>query len=270
MLGRSHVLSAGVGWLSGCAILESCGVAVPGVAIGAGALVSAGFGLLPDIDHPGSTVSRTLGPATRVVSTFVVWAAVTARAGSCTHCARRGGGGHRGLTHTTLGAFTVGLLVTVCAWMWPRPCALTVIGFGVWLAAHTALSSTTRARIGDMVLPGRFRRHGKHAFRFTAGTGAALIGVAAAYVLADPAVTSWWWLGIPVAWGCLAHSLGDALTFSAVPLWWPARIRGCRWTPVGTPRWMRFRTGSRTETVVVVLMAVAGLGAVTVLAGGVS
>ncbi|WP_433732013.1 metal-dependent hydrolase [Actinoplanes sp. CA-051413] len=150
------------------------------------------------------------------------------------------------------------MLATVAGHQWGQATAMALIGFAAWLASHTALTSTTRAKIGDWLLPGKFRRHGKRSFRFTAGVGAVLVGALAAIAFTDPAITSWWWLGIPVAWGCLAHSLGDALTYSAVPLWWPLEIRGCRWAPVGTPRWMRFRTGSRVETCVVAVMAVAG------------
>ncbi|HEY6117659.1 MAG TPA: metal-dependent hydrolase [Candidatus Dormibacteraeota bacterium] len=268
MMGRSHALSGAVGWLAGCASLTAIEVAVPSTIIVAGAFVSAGFALLPDLDHEGSTVSRTLGPITGFLSGLTAASSVAVRASSCRHCASTTDGGHRGLTHTAAGALAMGLLVTACALLWPHVTAWTVIGFGVWLAAHTALSSRLRARIGDMVLPGRFRRRGRLPFRVTAGVGALLIAVLAAAMLVGPVAGGWWWLGLPVFWGCLAHTLGDALTFSRVPLLWPLQIRGCRWTPVGTPRWMRFRTGSTTEKVVVGVMAVAGGAAVYMLAVG--
>ncbi len=267
MMGRSHALSGLVTWLGGCAITAAAGASVADHVIATGAVVSAGFALLPDLDHPGSTVSRTLGPVTEALSGMVSRSAVMVRASSCRHCASRPFGGHRGLTHTAAGSAFTGLLVTACATIWPRIAALIVVGFGVWLAAHTALSSRQRARIGDMVLPGRFRYLSKGTHRFAAAVGSLLLAVAAAFLLVDPAVTSWWWLGAAVAWGCTVHSLGDALTYSAVPLCWPVRIRGCRWTAVGTPRWMRFRTGSRAETAVVVLLLLAGAGSVAVLSG---
>lgn len=261
-MGRSHALSAAAGWLGGCAALTGLGADLSPTVIGAGAVVSAGFALLPDLDHAGSTVSRTLGPVTRGMSALTSFTSRSVRAGSCGHCAADNG--HRGLTHTAAGAVTAGLLASVAGDVWGRMAAMVLIGFAAWLASHTALSSAVRARIGDWLLPGMFRRRGRGSFRFTAGVGSLLIGVAAAAMFADPSVSSWWWIGIPVAWGCLAHSLGDALTFSAVPLWWPLEIRGCRWTPVGTPQWMRFRTGSRVEGFVVVLLA--AVGAVSVYA----
>lgn len=265
-MGRSHALSGAVGWLAGCAALDVVGLEVPGAVIAAGVVVSTGFALLPDLDHEGSTVSRTLGPVTGFLSGLTAGLSVTVRSSSCRHCGGHDDGGHRGLTHTAAGALVMGLLVAGCGLLWPAVTAVVVVGFAAWLAAHTALSAKTRAKVGDWLLPGKFRRRGKRAFRFTAGTGAALIGALVCLLLVDPTAGSWWWLGLPVFWGCLAHTLGDALTYSAVPLWWPARIRGCRWTAVGIPRWMRFRTDSRTEKLVVVLMFVAGAVAVHTLA----
>lgn len=40
-------------------------------------------------------------------------------------------------------------------------------------------------------------------------------------------------VGLLVALGMVVHSLGDALTSSGVPLAWPVRIDGRRWTLLG-------------------------------------
>ena len=267
MMGRSHALSGGVGWLAGCAALTAAGVTVDPAAVVFGAAVSTGCALAPDVDHPQSTVAHSLGWLTRGVATGVSRGAAALRTASCLHCASGPDrGGHRAVTHTAAGAAMVGgITANLCLWFGRTP-ALWVIAITVWLAVHAALSSRTRARIGDMILPGRFRRMGKGAHRFAAMLGAIIVaGFAAA--MADSALPAdnLWWVGLAVFWGWLAHILGDGLTYSAVPLWWPIQIRGCRWTPVGTPRWMRFRTGSRTETAVVWLMVFAGIGSVLVL-----
>lgn len=269
-MGRSHALSGGVGWLAGCAALTTAGADLDPPVVLFGALVSAGFGLMPDVDHPQSTVAHSLGWLTRTIAAGVARAAASLRTASCRHCLTGPDrGGHRAITHTALGATAAGLAtVALCTWA-GRPAVLWIVGFAVWLAAHTALSASMRAKVGDMILPGRFRRLGKGAHRFAAMVGAVLIGGAAAAAAGGTLGpgTGLWWVGLAVFWGWLAHALGDALTFSAVPLWWPVRIRGCRWTPVGTPRWMRFRTGSRTETAVVWLMAGVGVGSVLLLGG---
>lgn len=68
-------------------------------------------------------------------------------------------------------------------------------------------------------------------------------------------MATWWWLGMPLAVGCLAHTLGDAMTHSGVPLLWPFVSQGRRWRRVG-PRF--FRTNSWVEhgpvTVALVLL----------------
>ncbi|MEV0902300.1 metal-dependent hydrolase [Actinoplanes sp. NPDC049802] len=265
MMGRSHALSGGVGWLAGCAALTAAGAAPAPAAVVFGTAIATGMALAPDVDHPRSTIAYSAGHLTRMLAGGVSRAAGALRTASCGHCSTGPPrGGHRAVTHTAVGAAVAGLLAAGVSLWAGRTAALWIIGFSVWLAAHTALSPRTRARVGDMILPGRFRRF---APRFTAAVGALLVGGAGAALAAAaiPAGAAVWWVGLAVAWGWLAHACGDALTFSAVPLWWPLRIRGCRWTPVGAPRWARFRTGSATETVVVWLMIALGAGSVALL-----
>lgn len=269
-MGRSHALTAAAGWLGGCALLAATGCHPANSAVLTGAAVSAGWALVPDVDHPGSTVSRTLGPASRLLSWVVAGVARKARALSCRHCARRPArGGHRGLTHTAVGAALAGMVVAVVCLAWGRTVGIGVVGFSVWLVSHTALSAAVRAEIGDLLLPGRFRRMGRWAHRFAATVGALMAAAAATAVLVQGTPGgSWWWLGLAVAWGCFAHACGDAMTLTAVPLAWPLRIRGCRWTPLGSPRCLRFRTGSWVETVVVAVMCAGGVWAAYLLCAG--
>ena len=268
MMGRAHSLSAAVGWLGGCAGLAQMGERPTTPVVIVGAAVSAGMALLPDIDHSGSTVARTLGPVTRGIASIVAWGSAAARNSSCRHCS--GGperGGHRTVTHTAAGALAAGLIAGIVGWQVGKTAALIIIGLGVWLLAHTALSSKNRAKVGDWLLPGRFRRHGRWAHRFAASVGAVIVAALSVAVTAtQTGAGGWWWIGLPVAWGCLAHCLGDAMTLSGCPVLWPLQVQGCRWRSVGTPRWMRFRTGSRVETGVVAVMAVAGFAAAYALA----
>ncbi|MET8354151.1 metal-dependent hydrolase [Micromonospora sp. NPDC005206] len=77
---------------------------------------------------------------------------------------------------------------------------------------------------------------------------------------------SWWWVGAAAGLGTFTHSLGDSLTRSGSPLWWPLRIRGCRWRSVGSPRAIRFTTGGMGERVAVALLFLAGAGCAYALA----
>jgi len=99
MLGKSHLLVGAAGYLT---IGQTALVAIghghlgPGE-IAAGTVVCAGAAMLPDIDHPGATVSRSLGPVTWTISRFV----------------SRVAGGHRKGTHSI--PFAVGLTILL-AW----------------------------------------------------------------------------------------------------------------------------------------------------------
>ncbi|WDZ83818.1 hypothetical protein PVK37_25645 [Micromonospora cathayae] len=98
--------------------------------------------------------------------------------------------------------------------------------------------------------------------------GAGLLTGLAAAALPGPG-GGWWWVGIPLGVGCLVHSLGDALTFTRVPLPWPIRIRGGRWAALGVWAPLRFRTGSAAELFLVVpaVLALGGVSVWTLLAG---
>lgn len=104
---------------------------------------------------------------------------------------------------------------------------------------------------------------------FCAGTTYALV----------PGTT--WWIAVAVAAGCAVHCLGDAITASGCPILWPIPIPSTElryvrgqgrvptrvwrtWYLVGTPRSIRFRVGSPTETVVTWTLAI--LGAIAAIA----
>lgn len=274
MLGKSHALSGAVAWLGVCAGWQEVAAhhllpGAPGAAVVVlGAAATGGYALLPDIDHPSSTIARALGPITKALAWLTAKGAGALRRAGCEHCAAGPNrGGHRALTHTAAFAFVLGVVLGVLGGVYGRTAGLAVLGVGVWLATYPALSSRTRAEVGDMLLPGRFRRLGRGAHRFAATLGSLMLTaliVAAASTVTGPG--GWWWVGLAAGVGTFAHSVGDSLTRSGSPLWWPVRIRGCRWRSVGTPRALRFVTGGPGEWVVVVLLVLAGAGSVYVLA----
>lgn len=240
MMGRTHALSGAAGWITGCATLAATGHP-PGLrTVAFGAVIAAGHALLPDVDHPGSTIARSLGPATRLIASGVHRSAAWLRLASCQHCRRRPDrGGHRAITHTGVFALAAG------------SCAALLGGAAGWVAAATVAGLSAALAVRAMTT------------RRQRGTfGAAIAGLVAAGMLwlTAPDSTAWWWIGAPVAWGTLAHSLGDAVTKSGAPLLWPIRVRGCRWWGVGSPRWLRFRTGGGVEQVVWVLLLAGTVG----------
>ncbi len=227
MKGRTHAVSGLAVWLSGCAALSAAG-SVPGRrAVIAGALACAGAALLNDLDHPDSTVAYTFGSLSRAVARLVsrgcrrVYAA-TSRAGDVP--ARDG---HRTLTHTVLFALAAGLGTVLLCWVGGTTIAAPVLFALVGLG----LRGTVGRALRRMVL----------------GTSIVAALITAAVVLGTPAGSSWWWLGVAVGAGVLAHTLGDALTRSGCPLLWPVPVGGQRWRRIGVPQRWRLHTGGLAE-----------------------
>jgi membrane-bound metal-dependent hydrolase YbcI (DUF457 family) len=199
-----------------------------------GAALATGAALLPDIDHPESTIARTFGSVSEVASrgmhelSHVVYRVTRTRKDSNRH------GGHRGLTHTLVFGFfaglaTIALMNTNQPWVLP---ALLFVFCG--LAVRGLLHEWTPRG---------------HALAVT------LITVALTWVcwrwLTPLAPGQVVWCGIAVITGCVAHYLGDAITEQGCPMLWPLPILGRTWFPVAPPKALRMRTGGRVELLVV-------------------
>ncbi|KUP98186.1 metal-dependent hydrolase [Thermobifida cellulosilytica] len=251
MMGFSH---ATTGVLVGVAVVAPVAAAAGAPATPAGllawALLGAGAALVPDLDHPSSTATRSQGFVTGLLSRGIRALSVAVYEFTRTP-ADDSGGEHRHLGHTPAFAAVVGAAVgLLCHLSW-------------WASAVTAWFL---AFIGLRAL----RRITRGWLRATLGSwaGAALgaFGVAALFLNAWEVRPAGWTVGLLVALGMVVHSLGDALTSSGVPLAWPFRVRGRRWAMLGAPRRLRFRTGTWPEWVVGALSltgaAAAGYGLV--------
>ncbi|MFB9451526.1 metal-dependent hydrolase [Dactylosporangium vinaceum] len=235
-MGSSHAVSGAAGWLAGCAVLAAAGhpVAVPVIIVGA--VVAAGSALVPDCDHPSSSVAHTFGPVSKWACRRIGRMCAVLHARTRTALDVRDLDGHRTLTHTVLFALVTGGLIALGGLLGG------LVFAGVVMFATTGLA--VRA-----LWPRRKR----------GALGATLAGVLAAAALLTFAPTGgWWWLGVPVAFGCLAHIGGDMLTNTGVPALFPLMLRGRRWRRLRAPRPLRFGTGGRAEHLVRWLMLAAG------------
>ncbi|MFE2751585.1 metal-dependent hydrolase [Actinosynnema sp. NPDC059335] len=225
MMGRTHALT---GWCAGLAVAPLLGAhgVIEALLL---ATTTAGYALLPDLDHPGARASRLAGPVSGAVSLML-------RAGSRWLYARTRGprdephrGEHRHGTHTLAFAALVGTLVWVGTSVAGTAGVLVVLAVGTWLAVDA---------LGDWLLP----------VVLVAGTvWWVTAGGDAVVSLAGMPGT----LGVAVGVGCFVHCLGDALTLSGCPFLWPLMIRGETWFEIRPPRGWRFRTGGLVEQVVV-------------------
>lgn len=205
--------------------------------------VAAGIGLFlfgkvaPDLDHPGSSITRSWGWASRLLS----WALVRPTARLVYENTRgpgdpAGAAVHRGFTHTAPGAIVGGTLVFWCLLAGPA-----------WAAVLLALTVGGAARVYD------------RGWQLWAAVGFGAIG----YLAWDELLVSAPWLGFVLALGCYAHALDDCVTTAKAPLKFPrCNEHGQRWERVGPPDWLRFDTGGAGETAIVWAVIIATSGVV--------
>ncbi len=221
MLGRSHVVS---GLAGASLILTFTDLSDrPEVAATTVALV-AGSAILPDIDHPGATISRSLPPLTHALSRLVSIVS----------------GGHRKGTHAIIGWLSFGLVAFVLAsWQWEAP-SLTLgpldvppdtisPGLGL-IAGFLAGITLTALHLDPGGVPGWLV--------------AIVMGGIAARADIDPVV-----VGALVTVGCAIHVvLGDGLTTKGVRYLYPLIKTRFRLPVLG-------KTGSRREIMYVTVLA---------------
>jgi membrane-bound metal-dependent hydrolase YbcI (DUF457 family) len=223
MMGRTHALT---GWCAGLAAAPLAGVATgaPQVVFAA---ATAGFALLPDLDHPGATASRFLGWFTGAISWVLRWSSARLYAVTKGPRDERRTGKHRHLSHTVLFAGALGGATaagTAAGGPWA---VLGVLALGLLLAATV---------LGDWVL-------------LVGLAGGVWMAAHTDFVAALAEVAGW--LGLAVAVGCVVHDLGDAVTEAGCPFLFPLLIAGETWYEIRPPRWLRFRTGKWFEQMVV-------------------
>lgn len=199
--------------------------------------VGAGAALLPDLDHPASTASRSQGSVSRALCRAVralsrtVWAATRTERDDGGY--RDGTGAHRHLTHTLPAALVGGLLVGGVAgvhWV-----ALAVV---LWLLVSLGLRGLGQSLTG--------RDRASLSQWTTVSVGAALVVAVVMAVGAPHPVL----LGLVVAAGWWTHVLGDWLTRAGVPVAWPVAVRGKRWWMWRSPLGFRADADCWQETAV--------------------
>lgn len=132
MLGRDHALLGAVGFLAvGPLVVHG----MPWETVGIATVTSAAFALAPDIDEPGSTVSRKLGFISRSIS----------------HVIRNISGGHRQATHSLFASAIVGALTW---WADGHAVAMAIIvGASFMLALRMILPRILRFSLPLLALP---------------------------------------------------------------------------------------------------------------------
>jgi membrane-bound metal-dependent hydrolase YbcI (DUF457 family) len=184
MLGRDHILLAGVAGVSLLPLVAPAEFHNP-TTLGISTVIVAGFGLLPDIDEPGSTLSRKLGFVSRGFSKIVNTLA----------------GGHRKLTHSFLFVAMVWVLAYLTDARWSKwtTCVMFLV------TASVALK---------YLLPSVLRRI--HLLLWVLMLGGGYL--AYTHPLEPPAIA------FLAAAGTMLHIFGDFLTVEGVPLLFPLDV----------------------------------------------
>ena len=176
MLGHDHALSGALAFVAVAPLLP-----VSGTQLAVAATLTAGAGILPDLDEPGSTIARTFGFLTGAFAWIV----------------HRLSGGHRKGTHSLLGPAAASARGAVVA---PGP---------------------GRAHHGPAVLAGLRALYigGHHGDLF--GIALAALVLWKGWDLVEVTPWHVPVLAVSVALGTLAHVAGDMLTHDGCPLLYP-------------------------------------------------
>lgn len=201
MMGGHHAVSGTAAWMAAAGSAQIAGRAtgldlleLEATQVLAGAVVTTGAALLPDIDHPRATIARSAGGISKAVASVVGGAA-----------------GHRGATHTLLAmiGFTM-LAATVARLDWHADVPmLGQVQLGAVAVVTVMCAFATRALkiISGLLLP------------WIVGLGSGLLVAAFAPVTGT-------WLPVAIGLGVLVHLVGDLLTIDGIPFpTWPLVVK---------------------------------------------
>jgi membrane-bound metal-dependent hydrolase YbcI (DUF457 family) len=228
MLGRDHALSGALAFAGVAPLLH-----VTGVHLAAGMALTAGAGVLPDLDEPGSTIARTFGFLTGAVAWLV----------------HKVSGGHRKGTHSLLGV----ALLTAAA-----------LGAGSWQSGVQAAGAhpapwwhlVPAGLILGLLFAAGFRAlhiGGHHGDAAGLALAALVIGKRWDLALVPPRHVPV--LAVCLALGMLAHLAGDMITHDGCPLLYPLSRREFALLP----RPLRITTNKVAEHWIVSPLLMAGL-----------
>jgi membrane-bound metal-dependent hydrolase YbcI (DUF457 family) len=194
MLGHDHALSGALAFAAVAPLLP-----VTGAHLAVAAALTAGTGILPDLDEPGSTIARTFGFLTGAFA----WIVHTIS------------GGHRKGTHSLLGV-AIMTLAAYGAGQWQDSAHVTAGHTQLWwhlIPAGFLLALLFSAGLRALYIGGH------HADLF--GCGVAALVLWQGWDLEK--VTPWHVsvLAVCVCLGMLAHIAGDMLTHDGCPLLYP-------------------------------------------------
>ncbi|WP_072816151.1 metal-dependent hydrolase [Rhodococcus zopfii] len=233
VMGPTHAMSGAAVGLAAAAVLPTGWGGPSSLAeTFAWAGVCAGSALLPDLDHPQSTVARSFGVVSQIASEGINAVSVAFHGLTGTRRDGTRSDGHRTLTHTLLFAVVLGVVVSVLVATFRKPAIIGTLFLTLGLAI--------RGLAGDWS-----KKQGWLAVTLAA----ALLSVIAwqAFHTETGSVS----LGVAVALGCITHCIGDGITREGIPFLAPlVTVNGKRWWEFTLPSLLRIRADGPFEKVV--------------------
>lgn len=197
MLGHSHATSGALAFVTAATVVPTPvmevvqgPVEISALELVLGALITSGAALLPDIDHPNSTIAQSLGPVSNALAKGVSVVS----------------GGHRKGTH--------GLLFILLA------------GWATWAGVHHLGRYFTLSMIFVMLAFGVRALHLTPKGDSLRAYGMCVLLAGGGTVLMDRWLPDApYWLPFAIGLGTLIHIVGDCLTDRGCPLLWPLQPR---------------------------------------------
>ncbi len=232
--GPTHAMTGLAAWATVTALAETHAIGQLSAKTWiVGATLASGAALLPDIDHPSSTVASTFGGLSRGVSGLLSGISGFLYRLTRTSKDTDRSGTHRGFTHTVVFAVLMGLIATAIV----QAGETTAIGVLMFVFAALAV---------------RGIMHVWHPKQDALVITIVSLGLTFACLQwAGDQPTDAAAFGVAVMLGCLAHFVGDAITEQGCPMLWPVPLGGKTWFPVAPPKPLRMRTGGKVEMVLV-------------------
>lgn len=243
VMGPTHSMSgAATGLLFASLLPASWGgpQTVPEAFVFAG--ITAGAALLPDLDLPGSTLARSFGPVSDLVSRVIENTSQAIYNLTKTGRDKDIGHGHRTATHTLWWAVAVAAGCGAAVAQFGKPAAVGLLFFLLGFALR-GLAPTWSKKQGWVAI--------------TAVSAAAAVVVWTAVPTSASGVA----IGAAVLVGIVTHLAGDAITKQGIPLLGGVvTVNGKRWWDFALPGPLRLRAGGLADQVL--------LAACTVVAAG--
>lgn len=212
--------------------------------------LAAGAALLPDLDSPSATVSRSFGPFTQAISRFTentCQAFVNMTRGRKD---KRCNNGHRTLTHTVWSALASGAGATALISYFGKPAVIALLFFFLGLAIRGLLPEWSKN--ADWLL-------------VTGASAALALGVWNYAPESSFGII----LGSAITVGSLTHLAGDMATKAGIPAFAPlVPLKGKRWWNLKLPKALSIRADGPADKFLLFVFSVAVIIQIGLVASG--